>query len=222
MFGLDILLTLANVIYLCSYSVRDILWLRILTVVGASLTLPYYYFQEAPLWAAIAWDTIFIGINVAWIARLFLDRRPAPFSSEEKRLHQLALCNMNDKKAFRLLRMGTRSCVPADTTLLSQGETVTGLMLIVDGEVSLHMNGTLMDTIAEGRFLGGAAYLSKDGLTAPVTARSTKPTHIITWQFKDLESKLKKDTDLQIDIEASLGLEMSRYLQTARVQLLSI
>ena len=41
MLGLDVLVNVANVVYLFSYSVRDILWLRVLSVVGALLLLPY-------------------------------------------------------------------------------------------------------------------------------------------------------------------------------------
>ena len=51
MLGLDALVNVANVVYLFSYSVRDILYLRILTVFGAGLLLPYYYLQIEPLYA---------------------------------------------------------------------------------------------------------------------------------------------------------------------------
>ncbi|MEM9634617.1 MAG: cyclic nucleotide-binding domain-containing protein [Pseudomonadota bacterium] len=222
MLGLDALVTVANVIYLCSYAVRDILWLRILTVVGATMLLPYYYLQVDPLWAAITWNAIFIAINIFWIVRLLLDRRPVPFSAEEKRLYKLALRNMGEREAFRLLHMGNRASVPAATALLTQGQPVENLLLIIEGEVHVEMNGEQMDTLGEGRFLGSVAFLSKDAhFKAPVTVRATKPTRVIVWPLSDLKNKLEKDSDLEIDMEASLGLEISRFLQTARTELLS-
>jgi len=48
-FGPDLWITGANLLYLASYSVRDILWLRILTIVAAVLLIPYYYLQAVPL-----------------------------------------------------------------------------------------------------------------------------------------------------------------------------
>jgi hypothetical protein len=42
MFKLDVWINVANLLYLFSYSVRDILWLRALTVIGALCLLPYY------------------------------------------------------------------------------------------------------------------------------------------------------------------------------------
>lgn len=56
------LIHLANVIYLVSYAVKDIRVLRWLTIVGIVLLIPYYLSYE--LWAATAWNTVFLGINL--------------------------------------------------------------------------------------------------------------------------------------------------------------
>lgn len=53
---------LANIIYLASYSVKDIRALRWLTVVGILLLIPYYLYWE--MWAAAMWNGIFLGINL--------------------------------------------------------------------------------------------------------------------------------------------------------------
>ena len=220
MLGLDALVSVANVVYLFSYSVRDILWLRILTVVGATLVMPYYYLQSTPLWAAMGWNVVFVAINIFWITRLMLDRRPVPFTDEERRLYKLAFRNISERDAFKLFRMGAWTPVPAATTLLAQGEAVNELSLIVDGEVSVEMDGTLVDTLGEGRFLGGIALLNEGThFRTPVTVRATTPSRIIVWRFADLEARFEKDQDLQVAIEATLGLEISRFLSTARAQL---
>ena len=65
----------ANVLYLASYSVRDILWLRLLTVVASLLLIPYYAMQPVPLAPAIAWNVVFIAINTYWIIKLLIERR---------------------------------------------------------------------------------------------------------------------------------------------------
>ena len=61
MLGLDVLVNTANIFYLLSYSVKDIFWLRILTVVAALFLLPYYYMQSTPLWTPIGWNLFFYG-----------------------------------------------------------------------------------------------------------------------------------------------------------------
>ena len=42
---LELLIHAANVLYLFAFLVRDILWLRILTVVAALCLVPYFYFR---------------------------------------------------------------------------------------------------------------------------------------------------------------------------------
>jgi hypothetical protein len=39
-------INLSNIVFLVAFSVRDVLKLRILAVVGEGLTLPYDYFQD--------------------------------------------------------------------------------------------------------------------------------------------------------------------------------
>jgi len=55
---------IANVLYLFSYSMRDILWLRILTIAAACFMLPYFYFQPDPLYPPIFWNLVFITLNI--------------------------------------------------------------------------------------------------------------------------------------------------------------
>jgi hypothetical protein len=220
MLGLDAIVSVANAIYLLSYSVRDILWLRILTICGSSLLIPYYYLQASPLWAPIWWNVVFIAINVYWVTKLALERRPVPFSDEERRLYQLAFRNMDERDAYKLLRTGAWSSLLAGTTLMTQGKPIDALSLIVDGEVRLETDGVEIDTLDAGRFLGVPAFLSRGThYTVPVTARATKPTRIVAWQFPQLAAQLAKDEDLEVAVEASLGLEIVRYLHTARAAL---
>lgn len=219
MLGLDALVNVANVIYLFSYSVRDILWLRILTVLGASLLLPYFYFQPEILWPPILWNLVFIAINVFWITKLMLERRPVHFSDDERRLYQIALRNLTEQEALKLFRLGTWTSVPAGATFLAQGESVGSLTLIAAGSVGVEMDGKVVDELGEGRFLGATAFLSRGtAFEAPVTVKATEPTRTIAWSFAELESQFASDVELEVAIEARLGLELSRFLQTSRTQ----
>jgi hypothetical protein len=39
-----------------AYSVRDILWLRVLAVASSLAAIPYFLLQPTPLWAAFGWS----------------------------------------------------------------------------------------------------------------------------------------------------------------------
>lgn len=64
------LINVANVLYLLSYFVHRILWLRILTVVAASFLAVYFYRRPDPIMAAVYWNLGFIVLNALWILRL--------------------------------------------------------------------------------------------------------------------------------------------------------
>ena len=75
---MELLINLANVLYLVSYFVQDMLRLRLLTVVAATCLSAYFYFLPEPLMVAVYWNLGFIGLNLFRIARLkgSVDRVP--------------------------------------------------------------------------------------------------------------------------------------------------
>lgn len=73
--GMDILINTANILYLISYFVKDMLKLRILTVVAASLLITYFALQPEPMMTVIYWNSFFVAQNVFWIVKLVV-RRP--------------------------------------------------------------------------------------------------------------------------------------------------
>lgn len=217
MLGLDVLVNVANVVYLVSYSVRDILWLRIMTVLGALLLLPYYYLQASPLWAPIGWDVVFMAINIFWITKLLLERRPVQFTDEEKRLYEGAFRHLSERDALKLFRLGTWTAVPVGAALLTQGRHVDAVALIADGEVAVDLDGRQVDTLGEGRILGATAFLMRGtDFKAPVTVTAAETTRVVTWPTAVLEAAFARDADVEVAFEICLGAELSRFLQTAR------
>ncbi|MCB1486929.1 MAG: cyclic nucleotide-binding domain-containing protein [Bauldia sp.] len=221
MSGFEILLNVTYILYLLAYSVRDILWLRILAVVAGITALPYYYFRPDPIWPPVAWGLVFIAINSFWIAKLLMERRPVKFSDDERRLYQLAFRNMSEHEAAGLFRLGTWTTVPTGSLLLEQGKPVEALSLIASGKTSVEFDGAPVDTVGEGRFLGITAFLSHgEKSIAPVSVRAAEPTRVIVWPSAVLDKQTSRDTQIGIAIEASLGLELSRLLWTSWAELL--
>jgi len=44
---------IANSIYVISYMLTSMVWLRVLAIIAAISTFPYFYFQLEPLWSAL-------------------------------------------------------------------------------------------------------------------------------------------------------------------------
>lgn len=60
------LIHIANVVYLASYTVKDIRKLRWLTIIGILLLIPYYLAWG--LWEAAVWNGAFLLINLGRLA----------------------------------------------------------------------------------------------------------------------------------------------------------
>jgi len=60
---MDALVCTANVLYLLSYIVRDILHLRMLTIVAACCLVTYFYNQAQPLMTVVYWNLFFVALN---------------------------------------------------------------------------------------------------------------------------------------------------------------
>ena len=73
--AMEYFINIANVLFLMSYFVRDMLLLRILSVTATSCLLPYFYFREDPIMTVIYWNSFFITLNLFWVVRLSLERR---------------------------------------------------------------------------------------------------------------------------------------------------
>ena len=83
---MEYFINIANILYLLSYFVRDMLWLRVLSVIAASFLTLYFYLRPDPVMTAVYWNLFFIALNVYWVVRLALERRVHLETSEEEGL----------------------------------------------------------------------------------------------------------------------------------------
>ena len=72
---MEILINTANILYLLSCFVRDMLKLRVLTVVAASCLIAYFYFRPEPIMTVVYWNLFFVAQNAYWIVQLVAGRR---------------------------------------------------------------------------------------------------------------------------------------------------
>src|ERR1700742_2745031 len=93
--GINGLINISNIVFLVAFSVRDVLKLRILAIVGEGLTLPYYYFQGEKLWPPIVWGVAFMIVNAIRIVAIALERRPVLLSKKEEQLYRVAFSSID-------------------------------------------------------------------------------------------------------------------------------
>lgn len=210
---MDYLIHTANVIYIFSYLVRDILWLRILIVVAICFVIPFYYFQPTPLMAPVYWNLLFAGINIVQIGILLVERRPVELSENEQRLYQQVFRRLTPREVFRLFRIAKWRKAQPGEILVQQGAVLDGLMLINHGTASVHVNEAEVAKLGEGHFIGEMSYITGGKTSARVVADSD--LDYVYWPTEALESFLRKQPDLRIALNAIIGVDLAGKLSRA-------
>src|ERR1700744_3910105 len=106
-FRFELLIHAANVLFLAAYMVRDILCLRILTVIATLCLILHYFARPEPMMVPIYWSLVFAALNVYWIVRLLLERAPMRLNSDEQRLCELVFRTMSPTELMTLLKLAT-------------------------------------------------------------------------------------------------------------------
>ena len=96
---------IANTMYCSAYMVRDILWLRLLTIAAGLLTLPYFLFQST--YSAVFWQSAFVLINVAHVILLLMARRPVKLTEDQKMLQSMVFRNFTTRETLGVLEIAT-------------------------------------------------------------------------------------------------------------------
>ncbi|MEM7212444.1 MAG: cyclic nucleotide-binding domain-containing protein, partial [Pseudomonadota bacterium] len=192
---MNMLLDLANITYIFSYSVRDVLLLRVLAVVAGGLLIPYYYLQATPLMAPIYWGLGFIALNMYWIVRLLLERRSVELTEEQQRLYRLAFRVLKPREMLELLELATWENIEAGQMLETEGKAQDKMGVIVSGRADVRINGRSVNVFEAGHFAGKGAFLTDDDVSA-VSIVALEPIRLASWRNQDLRKFLQNNAEL--------------------------
>jgi hypothetical protein len=203
----------ANLLFLASYLVKDILWLRLLTVVAGFLLLPYYVMQPVPLWPAIAWSGVFLAVNIVQIKLLLLERRPLRLAPDEQQLYDLVFRNLSPRQFARLFRLGHWQDLRAREQVIEQGKPLERLIVVSSGRLAVESDGQRRAELRAGHFAGEMSFVTGEVPSAAVFA--TEPARVFVWKSAELGEFLDAHKELLLAIHAAIGADLVRKLRGA-------
>ena len=171
-------LHLANVLILCSFLVKDILFLRLLSI-SAGVFFCLYFWKEDMI-DPIVWNVLFSMVNIFQVGRLWFQRRKLPLSPEEQFLRDHFFPNLHAKEIKSLFQC----CQPNQ---ISEGEAVvhaSGLAVILEGNVDLHKQKQDI-LLRPGQFIGVSNYLTKQ--ESEQRGRARTDVEYLRWTSEDLQ-----------------------------------
>ncbi len=208
---IDLLIHAANVLYLFAFMVRDILWLRILTVIAAACLIPYFYLRPEPLMTPIYWNLVFTALNLYWIVRLLLERRPVKLSAEEQKLCELVFRTMTPREMIKILKLASWENAAAGECFVTRGKPLDRLMVIYSGKACVEVDGRNVTELQPGQFIGSISYVTEEA--APANIVAIEPTRYVCWSKSELKDFMNKNPDLYTARETTLAVDLTKWLQ---------
>ena len=206
------MLHLGNILYLCAYSVRDILWLRILSVVAMFSLLPYYIWcYEAPQYGPILWQSVFIAINLIQITLLILERRPVFLGEEEMRLYRTVFRGLTPREFVKLVGIAQWKRAEEGEILLRQQQQVAQLALISNGRASVELDDRHIAEVGPSQFIGEMGFLTDEPASANVIARL--PLDYLSWPVEQLQEFLRDNPQIHVKVQGILGVDLVEKLR---------
>lgn len=203
-------ITVANVLYLASYAVHDILWLRVLTVTATLFLIPYYDLQPTPLWTPIIWNCVFLAINGYWIVRLVLERRPVSLTADERRLRELSFPSLTAREALSLFKAGTWQDREVGSSIVQHDKRRALFSVIVSGIAHVEHGGTKVAELGEGQFVG--EIMSRADTEPDIDVVVVHPVRLMCWPRAHLQAFIATRPDVALALTRSVGLQLRRLL----------
>lgn len=189
---------------------RDILWLRLLTVFAALLTMPYFILQTKVLYSALFWQFAFLAINVVHIILLIQQNRPVAFSEREARLKNLVFPNFNNLQLKKLFALGEWHTAQEGTRLVKQSSALQDIYLLEQGSVTVWQGQDCIARRLPGTFMGELGYLTGQPASADIVF--SEDSHYLAWNVEELRALLKNNDQLSRGFESLLSIDVARKL----------
>jgi hypothetical protein len=208
--SLNLIDDLANLIFVGAYWVKDILWLRVLSIVGSLVVFPYYLLQSEPLWTPIVWSFLFISINAVRAWGIVKERRPVSFTRDERLLYDKTFSALSPQQFKRLLAVGKWEDLDRGHMIYSIDDPSDMLMAVVSGEIELRRKGHVLGRAGPGDLAGLASVLG--GSTEICDATVTQPARVIRWRLADLQELAAADESLTSPLRKVAGAAIAEKL----------
>lgn len=213
-FRADYFIHAANVVLLLAYSVRDILWLRVLALTSSLIAIPYFLLQPVPLWAPLGWTAVFAGVNLVQSSRLLLERRPVKLTTEEEQVRQLVFPQLPPRKVLEVLNIGRWTTSESGEQLIKQGQSIESISLLVRGKVRVTLRQRFLDYLVAGNVVGSALLLS--GVPSEVDATVEESVYAMTWDLAVLQRYLAANPETRLAMQRHMAVDLA-----SKIELLS-
>jgi len=194
-----------------SYLVKDIMYLRILSIVASLFGMFFNYTVPAePLWLPIGWNAIFVMVNIYHISVLLYEKRPVQMDDKNTELYNTLFKELTPVEYLKISKAACWKSYETGDVLIRQQHLVPDLILIYNGTIDVEVDGNKVAELRDGQFVGEMSFLTEKSATATCVVKH--PTKCLVWKQQEFKDLLKRNPSLYFTIQSLLSAQVSSNL----------
>ena len=191
-----------------SFLVKDIFWLRILSILASLFSVFYNYtIPTEPMWLAINWNFIFVGVNLYHIGIILYEKREVKMDEKDEELYQTLFKEMSPVEYLKISRAAKWETLKPGKRIITQGMPVPDLYLIYNGTVDVTIDNEHIAQLKDGEFVGEMSFLTEKVATA--TCKVKYEAQCLVWKQREFKELLKRNPSLYFTIQSVLSAQVS-------------
>ena len=193
-----------------SFLVKDILWLRVVSILASLFSVFYnYVIPDQPMWLAINWNIVFVLVNLYHIAVIIYEKRPIKMAPKDKELYETLFKDLSPVEYLKITKIANWKTFKSGETIIRQEHLVTDLVLIYNGTVDVVVGKKKVAELKDGQFVGEMSFLTEKSATATCIVKHD--TECLMWKQPEFKDLLKRNPSLYYTIQGLLSNQLISY-----------
>ena len=193
-----------------SFLVKDILWLRIVSILASLFSVFYnWVIPIEPMWIAIHWNFVFIILNLYHIAVIIYEKRPIKMAPKDKELYETLFKDLSPVEYLKISKVAQWKKYKSGETIIRQDHLVPDLILIYNGTVDVVVENKKVAELKDGQFVGEMSFLTEKTATATCIVKHN--TKCLVWKQPEFKDLLKRNPSLYYTIQSLLSNQLVSY-----------
>ena len=193
-----------------SFLVKDILWLRIVSILASAFSILYnWVIPIEPMWIAIGWNFVFIALNLYHIAVIIYEKRPIKMAAKDKELYETLFKELSPVEYLKISKVAEWKTFKSGEVIIRQEHLVKDLVLIYNGTVDVVVGNKKVAELKDGQFVGEMSFLTEKSATATCIVKHD--SECLVWAQPEFKDLLKRNPSLYYTIQSLLSNQLISY-----------
>jgi len=194
-----------------SFLVKDMLYLRFLSILASLFSVFYnFYIPAEPMMIAVGWNFVFVVVNLYHIAVIVYEKRPVKMDDKNTEIYETLFKNMTPVEYLKISKIAKWVKFESGMSIITQDVRVNELVLIYNGTVDVAVGGKKVAELKDGHFVGEMSFLTEKPATATCIAKHS--TECMVWQQHEFKNLLKRNPSLYFTLQSLLSAQVSSNL----------